>query len=64
MNKEVKKAGSHKIRPSVVEEAKKHVKNDEEVGSFNDLLEILLIEYNKKRRKVPVENEKQGRLEV
>ena len=64
MAKEVKKAGSYKMRPSIKAEAMEYIKQDEEIKSFNDFLEVATIAYIKAQRKKPREHEKQGKLEI
>lgn len=64
--KEIKKPTGFRIRPSVAEEAKKHIELDDDVKSFNDFLENAVLEYNAKRRKLDLhpENPNQAKLDL
>jgi len=61
--KETKKAGSYKMRPSIKAEAMRFIAQDENIKSFNDFLEVATVSYIKAQRKIPRENENQGKLE-
>lgn len=62
--KEVKKGGSYKMRPSVKAEAMKYIETDENIKSFNDFLEVATLAYIKAQRKIPRDHENQAKLDL
>jgi hypothetical protein len=61
--KENKVGGSYKMRPSVKAEAMKYIAEDEDIKSFNDLLEVATIAYIKAQRKKPRDHDNQAKID-
>ena len=55
---EIKEGGSYKMRPSIKSQAMELIKEDEDIKSFNDLLETLVKEYILKAKKKRLRNSK------
>jgi len=62
--KENKVGGSYKMRPSVKLEAMHFIAEDENIKSFNDLLEVLVMAYIKAQRRKPRDHEKQSKMKL
>ena len=60
---EKKIGGSYKMRKSVKDEAMELIKTDQDIKSFNNLLEVAVIAYIKVQKELKT-NEDQGKLKL
>ncbi len=61
--KEIKRAGSYKMKPSVKAMAMEFIDEDPDTKSFNDLLEVAVVDYIRRRKRVPRDHEKQAKID-